>query len=134
MKISRGIARHILKLDIDERLHSGAVSLVDDIKKVIINGKSQNFYSFATKFCSHHKPLDYPIYDNYVEKVLLHFRKQDGFAQLVPSDLKDYAKFKSILIEFGRFYGLEKYNLKEIDKYIWQLGKEYFPKKYKKKN
>ena len=26
-----------------------------------------------------------------------------------------------------------EYNLKDIDRYIWQLGKEYFPKNYKKK-
>lgn len=127
------VAKHILELDIDERLNSSDVSLVDDIKKIDINGKNKNFYSFATKFCSHHKPLDFPIYDSYVEKVLLHFRKQDAFAQFAPDDLKNYTKFKSIIIEFSRFYGLDKYNLKEVDKYIWQLGKEYFPKNYGKK-
>ncbi|MHB1154967.1 MAG: hypothetical protein ACYC00_21900 [Eubacteriales bacterium] len=31
------------------------------------------------------------------------------------------------------FYGLDKYNLKQIDLYVWQLGKEYFPKNYGKK-
>lgn len=39
----------------------------------------------------------------------------------------------SVLKEFRSFYGLEGYNLKEIDKYIWQLGKEYFPSNYKKR-
>lgn len=127
------VAKHILELSIDERLQACDVTLVDDIKKVAINGKIHNFYSFATKFCSHHKPLDYPIYDSYVEKVLLHFKKQDRFDDFVVDDLKDYAKFKDILIRFGVYYGLENYNLKEIDKYIWQLGKEYFPKNYGKK-
>jgi hypothetical protein len=47
--------------------------------------------------------------------------------------LKDYAKFKNILIEFRAFYGLEKHKLKQIDQYVWQLGKEYFPKNYGKK-
>jgi hypothetical protein len=47
---------------------------------------------------------------------------------------KDYVKFKRILIDFKEFYSLEKYKLKQIDQYIWQLGKEYFPKNYKKKN
>ena len=50
------------------------------------------------------------------------------------SELKDYERFKNILMEFRSFYGLEEYNLKEIDKYIWQLGKEYFPNNYKKSN
>ena len=49
-------------------------------------------------------------------------------------DLKDYVTFKGVLIDFRRFYGLEEYNLKQIDKYIWQIGKEYFPKNYGKKN
>ena len=34
---------------------------------------------------------------------------------------------------FSDFYGIDEYNLKDIDRYIWQLGKEYFPKNYKKK-
>ena len=44
-------------------------------------------------------------------------------------DLKNYKTFKKILITFKNFYKIDEYDLKEIDKYIWQLGKEYFPKK-----
>lgn len=126
------VAKHIQSLDIDSRLRSGDVSVVKDIQKVTINNVEKNFYSFATKYCSHHKPLDFPIYDNYVEKVLCHFRDQDGFTAFKTPDLKDYARFKEILIAFRAFYGLEEYNLKQIDKYIWQLGKEYFPRMYGK--
>lgn len=127
------VAKHILEMDIDGRLQAGDVTLVNDIKKVVINGKPQNFYSFATKFCSHHRPKDFPIYDSYVEKVLLHFKKKDNFDDFVAVDLKNYSRFKTILISFGEFYGLSDYNLKDIDKYIWQIGKEYFPKSYGKK-
>ena len=70
---------------------------------------------------------------SYVEKVLCYFRNRDGFASFKTSELKDYEKFKGILIEFRSFYGLDQYNLKEIDKYMWQLGREYFPKNYRKK-
>lgn len=31
---------------------------------------------------------------------------------------------------FRAYYGLEQFSLKEVDKYIWQLGKNYFPKTY----
>lgn len=127
------VAKHILSLGIDERLRAGDISLVSEIQRVTINNVEKNFYSFATKYCSHHCPLDFPIYDSYVEKVLCYFRNRDKFASFKNQDLKDYAKFKGILIEFRSFYGLNKYNLKEIDKYIWQLGKEYFPKSYGKK-
>ena len=42
----------------------------------------------------------------------------------------DYKKFKNIIIAFREYYDLEEFNLKEIDQYLWQLGKEYFPNKY----
>lgn len=126
------VAKHICALNIDERLKNGDVTLVKDIQKIVIGGVTKNFYSFSTKYCSHHNALDYPIYDSYVDEVLRHFRKQDKFANFNDMDLKDYALFKSILFEFRKFYGLKKINLKQLDQYIWQLGKEYFPKNYKK--
>ncbi len=126
------VAKRILSLNIDARLEAGDVSLVSDVQKVTINGVKKNFYSFATKYCSHHKPLDYPIYDSYVEKVLCYFRDRDKFMSFKTPELKDYAKFKEALLAFRSFYGLCRYNLKEIDKYMWQLGKKFFSKSYGK--
>lgn len=94
------------------------------------NGSVKNFYSFATKYCSHHKPLDFPIYDSYVDHLLRYFRDIDGFFNFKNDELKNYSHFKNVLIKFRDFYGLEPYSLKDIDKYLWQLGKEKFPKKY----
>ena len=128
------VAKHILSLDIDSRLNSGDITLVSDLQKVIIGGIVKNFYSFSTKYCSHHKPLDFPIYDSYVEKVLCYFRDRDRFSNFKTLELKDYKKFKDTLVEFKYFYGLDKYDLKKIDRYMWQLGKEYFPKNYGQKN
>lgn len=127
------VAKHIHELNIDSRLEFGDVGLVVDIQQVMIGEKRKNFYSFATKYCSHHSPLDYPIYDSYVDEVLRHFRNRDGFSDFRDTDLKNYVKFKSALIEFQKFYNLEEYNLKQIDQYIWQLGKDYFPRNYGKK-
>ena len=36
------------------------------------------------------------------------------------------------LLDFQKKYGLEDFNLKQIDKYLWQLGKEKFSKNYGK--
>lgn len=124
------VAKHILSLDIDERLKAGDVTLVRDIQFIEISGKQRNFYSFATKYCSHHNPVDYPIYDSYVDAVLRYFQKTDGFMEFSQTDLKDYAGFKNILKGFQKRYKLEAFSLKQIDQYIWQLGKEFFPKKY----
>lgn len=125
------VAKHIQALNIDQRLRDGDISLVDDIKDVIINGKTRHLYSFATKYCSHHNPDHYPIYDRYVEEVLIYFKKKDHFATFSSKDLKDYSRFKSLLIEFQNYYSLREYSLKQLDQYLWQLGKRYFPKQYK---
>lgn len=124
------VAKHILELNIDERLKNGDNSLVNDIADVTISGVKKHFYSFATKYCSHHNSDDFPIYDDFVKKVLLYFKSKDRFENFTESDLKDYSKFKNILMSFKKYYDVDNYSLKDIDRYLWQLGKEYFPKKY----
>lgn len=125
------VAKHILSLNIDDRLKEGDETLVDDMKNIVINNKNMKLYSFATKYCSHHNPEHFPIYDSFVDKVLRYFRDIDGFFKFKNEDLKNYKTFKSILNDFQIFYGLQKYSFKELDKFLWQFGKIYFPKKYK---
>ena len=123
------VAKHILSLNIDERLKVGDPTLVDAIAKINIGSKKRTFFSFASKYCSHHNQLKFPIYDSYVHKVLKYYHNVDRFFEFDENDLKVYPKFKNILIQFRSFYGLEMYNFKELDKYLWQFGREYFPKK-----
>lgn len=122
------IAKHILQLDIDERLKSGDLTLIENIADKTVMGRRN--YSFASKYCSHHNPDQFPIYDSYVDKVLRYFRRNDKFANFKNDDLQDYIKFRTILDEFKVYYSLEQYSLKELDKYLWLLGKEYYKKKY----
>ena len=124
------VAKHILELDIDERIKNGDTSLVNDIADVTISGVKKHFYSFATKYCSHHNSDAFPIYDDFVKKVLLYFKSKDKFDVFTADDLKDYSKFKNILISFKKYYDIDNYSLKDIDRYLWQLGKKYFPKNY----
>ena len=124
------VAKHIYQLNIDERLQNADASLVNDIAKIVINGKEKKFYSFATKYCSHHFPNEFPIYDSYVEKCLIYFKNHDRFEEFKNDDLKNYKRFKEILISFKKYYDIDTFNLKDIDRYLWQLGKDYFPKKY----
>lgn len=124
------VAERIYRLDVDERLHAADPTLVHDIASVTILDKTRNFYSFASKYCSHHRPEDYPIYDSYVDAVLRYFRKTDHFAQFSNHDLKHYPTFKSILLSFRTYYDLTQYGVKDLDRYLWLLGKEFFPKIY----
>ncbi|MBO4443684.1 MAG: hypothetical protein J5814_02800 [Bacteroidaceae bacterium] len=120
------VAQHILSLNIDERLERGDYSLVDEIAHVEVNGKDHFFYSFATKYCSHHQPEKYAIYDNYVEKVLISMNKRKPFTNFKREDLKDYSKYMSVIRAFQQRFGLVQYTIKQLDQYLWQLGKWYF--------
>ncbi len=121
------VARKIFDMKIDDRLKKGDSTLVNDIAKVKIKNKNKNFYSFASKYCCHHNE-NYPIYDYYVDRMLVYFKTKDKFANFIREDLKDYVKFKKIILEFRKFYDLEGFTLRDIDKYLWIAGKEYFPK------
>ena len=118
------VAQHIKSLNIDERLNRGDRSLVDEIAHV--KGNEHFFYSFATKYCSHHQPEKYAIYDSYVEKVLLTMNKREPFANFKLEDLRDYDTYMSVIRAFQQKFGLMQYTIKQLDQYLWQLGKWYF--------
>jgi hypothetical protein len=65
------VAKHILQKKIDLRLRRGDHLLVNELAQVTIREKQKNFYSFASKYCSHHFPDIFPIYDSYVDRMLL---------------------------------------------------------------
>jgi len=126
------VAKHIVALDIDRRLADNDLKLVNDMAIVITGeNKTRNFYSFASKYCSHHKPEIYPIYDSFAEKILIHFNEMEQFHHFNKKDLKNYPDYKAVILMFQQHYGLTQYSLKEIDKYLWIKGKEHFPKNYK---
>ena len=125
------VAKHIVSLQLDKKLMIKDPKVVNEIASVQVKkDKLINYYSFATKYCSHHHPTLFPIYDSYVDKLLMHFKKEDNFFEFKKADLKIYENFKNILEKFRIFYDLEDYDLKQIDKYLWQAGKEYFPRAY----
>jgi hypothetical protein len=125
------IAKHILNLNIDSRLKSGDQTLVNDIALVNISNKKRNFYSFASKYCSHHNPEAFPIYDSYVDKMLRHYRKVDKFNKFCNKDLKSYPKFINIIKSLREFYKVDMYSLRQLDIFLWLAGKEYLPNSYK---
>jgi predicted methyltransferase len=127
------MAERIIELNIDERLRDYDKTLVNELAKVEIKGKTKNFYSFATKYCSHHNPTQYPIYDSYVHKILTFFQNQDDFYGSKLPDFKVFDDFRNVLLQFRDFYILTEFDLLQLDRYLWQLGKESFPKNYKKK-
>jgi len=124
------IAKHIVTLNIDSRLADGDPKLVNEISFghgiTARSGKELHLFSFATKYCSHHNPLDFPIFDSYVEKLLVHFRNADKFTNFRNEELRNFLVFKQVIINFRIAYQLEDFNLKQIDQYLWQYGKDVF--------
>lgn len=133
------MAEHIQKLDIDRMLSVGDLDLVNQIATGhnIRRKKTKtelNLYSFATKYCNWHYQEDYAIYDSFVEKILIAYKRKFKFYDFKKADLKDYRKFKRILDEFVKSFDLQKHSLKEIDKFLWFYGKKKFPPSYAKSN
>jgi hypothetical protein len=125
------VSKYITSLKIDKRLKNKDLTVVNEIAKVPMkNGSVKNFYSFATKYCSHHFDKDFPIYDSYVDKMLHAINKQEKFGEFKRADLKDYVKFNQVLCDFRKYFNLDEFSLKEIDMYLWQAGKKYFPKNF----
>lgn len=132
------MVRHIQRLDIDSRLKQGDPVLVNEISSghgIISkkNNKEINFYSFATKYCNWHNRDNYAIYDSFVNKVLIAYKRKDSFSTFIETDLKNYTKFKEVVLDFKQFYNLTDHDLKQIDKFLWIYGKEKFPANYRQK-
>jgi hypothetical protein len=110
---------HILKLNIDDRLQRGDLSLVEDIANITANGKSYHFLHFASVYCNFHRPDIYPIYseqhfDFYREYIKANILKLD------PDKLNNYAVFSTALDEFITRLGVKgKMNYLHIRKFGW---------------
>ncbi len=124
------VSKHILSLNIDKKLAKQDLTVANDIAKVEMKDKVRDFYSFATKYCCHSTNGLLPIYDSFVEKMLLQINKQEHFANFKRADLREYAKFNQVLADFQTHFKLDKYSLGEIDRYLWLAGKDEFPKNY----
>jgi len=132
------MARHIQGLDIDSRLKQGDPLLVNEISSghgIISkkNNKEINFYSFATKYCNWHNRDKYALYDSFVNKVLIAYKRRDNFSAFIETDLRNFTKFQEVVRDFQQFYNLTDHDLKQIDKFLWIYGKEKFPTNYRQK-
>lgn len=124
------VAENILDLNIDEKLKNGETDIVNKIGK--IKKFDKNFYSFASKYCCHHNQDEYPIYDYYVERCLVYFNRKENFYDFTKKELRDYDTFKNVVIAFKEHFKLRDFSLRDIDKYLYSLGKENFKRYYKK--
>ncbi len=128
------IADMICELDIDERLKTGCPDLVEDIangaREAISNlegpgGRPRGRrYAFAAKYCSFHNECAYPMRDTLVADMLKKFRRRGdaGFA-FKNRELDSYPEFRAVAERFREAYGLTEFSFREIDRYLWLLGR-----------
>lgn len=123
------VAQHIVDSRIDDRLAQAAVDaqLIETVAAVTLKGKTRRNYSFATKYCSFHRPDLYPIYDNLVHRLLnAMLRQGEVFDTFAPGErwASDYSVWNRSILKFRSHFGLQQFPLRDIDKYLWQLAKE----------
>jgi hypothetical protein len=119
------VARHIQAhgTEIDAALKNGSLEIVDKIAKVNVQGKTHNFFAFATKYCSWHQPDKFPIYDGRVDAYLWQLQNQSRFSPgFIHPHLWDYPKFHRIVVHFRDAHGLEAFSFKQIDKFLYLQG------------
>ena len=56
------VIAHILKLNIDERIKTNDLTVVEDIANIKAKGQSFHLLHFASVYCNFHKPEVFPIY------------------------------------------------------------------------
>ena len=129
------VAKIIKDMDIDRAFSSNNrnAGLVDELNKTVKKETGREIYSFASKYFSHHRPDIYPIYDSYVDMLLKFYRDMKKEETVVPFEFKDkdlteYQTFCMVIDKFKESFSLQKYNAKQIDKFLWQVGKFYFPR------
>ncbi len=126
------VARHILECKVDEDIQAGEALVVDRIARISLNGKTRYNYSFATKYCSWHKPDLYPIFDSRVEECLWAYQRWDSFHSFRRDDLWTYSNFREIVSAFRERYHLNSFTFKQLDKFLYLLGGEIIENKQSK--
>ena len=123
------VAKHIVQINIDPQLDSNSPEVVENI--ALVKNHNRREYSFATKYCSWHKPNAYPRLDNFVKRLLWDYQKSYGFSEfdhfeLVDYDRFRYVRFKEIVEAFRDFFCLNQFNFNDLDQFLWAYGEEFY--------
>lgn len=110
---------HIQKLNIDDRLQRGDLSVVEDIAHVTIQGNPQNLLHFASVYCNLHRPEIYPIYSEQHFNFYREYIRKNKLA-IDADKLNTYAVFSAALNDLITRFGLKgKMNYLQLRKFGW---------------
>ena len=111
--------------DIDSALAGGVPEIVDRIARVTVSGKKNRYYfSFATKYCSWHKPESCPIWDSRVDRYIHFLKGEPRFAEFFDTgeEYWSYPQFRRLITTFRDCYGVGSFSFKQIDKFLYLYG------------
>lgn len=104
------------------------IKLIDRISIVKWNNGVKNFtrnnLSFSSKYIHFYNEYKTPIYDSYIWILIKGYLGQKNKLNISFASPSNYSIF---LIEFEKFrkeFGLEKYSIYEVDKFLWQYGRQ----------
>jgi len=118
----RLVANQIADLDIDSKLDTGSIKLVDDISRVRVGADKQRYnLSFACKYCSWHRPESYAIYDSRARECLWAYKRQFDLSFTI-NDLWEYSSFFKAIKDFQDRFDLRRLSFKQIDKLLYRKG------------
>jgi len=113
------IAKHILELNIDQRLAKNDLSVVSDIAWFTLNGKEENLLHFASVYCNLHKPDVFPVFADQFQNFYKRYIKEHKL-DLNPDELNHYDVFTKAQNDFITRYGLKgKMNFLQMRKFAW---------------
>ena len=113
------VVTHILKLNIDERLSKGDLSLVEDLAAISGRGKIYHLLHFASVYCNFHRPDVFPIYS---EQHIEFYKRYitENKLPLDPERINTYEVFSKALNDMMQRWGLTgKMNYLHIRKFGW---------------
>ncbi len=119
IKSRSSVAKHIISLQIDGPLRDKDEKIVNAIARFEHDYQHYNLYSFATRYCNYHFPDEYPIYDTHAEKILTAYFAKIKEQKLDEQEITYFPLFKKRMLILRDELKLEKYNFKELDKFIW---------------
>jgi hypothetical protein len=111
--------RHIVELNIDDRLKRHDVTVVEEIAHLNAQGKDHHLLHFASVYCNLHDPEIFPIYS---EQHFPFYRKyiQEYKLPLDMEKLNTYSVFSQALNDLVKRLGLQgKMNYLQLRKFGW---------------
>ena len=125
------VARYIVEVartkELDNLIENGNEDAVNLICKVS-GEKYKSIYSFATKYCNWHNQESFSIVDKYVKGFLYYIKENSGGKsycdlEIFKKKIRDYHEFCLLYDSFKHKFRLDKFAVKEIDKFLWRYGK-----------